>query len=465
MPFHFHLRRRPREVQTGASLHVTLSVDVETSYENAWSREGTPLGPAPSPTPFRSSSVVRASLAANNHARGDAPWYALPEASTSAALVAIAQHTARGFHPGAMLLTIPEPPPDFRIIDVDEASRLATSLLSQIVSYGQMLRKSELSPLLPKTHDNYGATEPCNLSHWLAEVDAVKSRDRPLFYILRESLHSHTPHHVLSRWDLLRQRLASQNETITSIVRRAERCRRSEWTEAMREFFSLLLDHTEALINTEPTLEPYFGSLESQLSALAMALRIRYYLFRMTRKIPLCGNRTYKFQLCQSGIRNLMRKLDELLAQELARMHDPVFGHFRSTERELVGAPVRIDSITVPAKGRGTFFCSICQDHHLQSRSVQTRNCQCVFGKECLEHILNRDTPFSNACPNCRTQLHEPLQWATSVTRDQRDWRAVLIWNLRSNVHCLKKEIHSDPVPFTKSELISGWFRRLIRLE
>lgn len=183
----------------------------------------------------------------------------------------------------------------------------------------------------------------------------------------------------------------------------------------------------------------------------------------MTRPSPMGGLRAYKRQLRATGIVSHMKELYGLVAQEFARLQDPAFGHFQSTERVLVSEPVTVDSIIkpLPLPDDEPTFCSICQDTHSVEDSVQPLNCRCIFGKSCLRSVLNRDLPFSNVCPNCRTQLHEPLQWRPILVRGERDFRAGLLWALRSNMLALKREIQADPDPFTKVQRIVGWARRV----
>ncbi|KAF2469594.1 uncharacterized protein BDR25DRAFT_356326 [Lindgomyces ingoldianus] len=454
MPSHHRLIQNPTAAQ-GSTLCFTVMAEVRTIYEAAWFRRSSRRIPRPLP-------AVRPDLRPARHlAESENVWYTLPDVPFDAALVALIQNAAQGIHTGVLRLNIPVSP-DFRIIDITEASCIASSTMTKVLSPGQALLKSE-SPLpRPKVLPTNCSTRIYTLPHWLVEMNVVKSRDKPLFFFLCESLQSHTPNYILARWDFLRQRMFTENETIAILVRRAEQEPRIQWTGIMLEFYFLLLDHTEALTATAPTLEPQLGSLELQLSALAIAIRIEYYLFRMTRDHRMCGKRAYRRQLSQSELPDFMKELDGLLEQELARMQEPGIGHFQSTERELIGEPVKVDSIASPAPWAASFFCSICQDSHPAAESVKPHNCQCIFGENCLGPILNRDVPFSNACPNCRTQLHEPLQWCSVLTREQRDWRTILVWNLRSNLQSLKKEINADPDPFTPRERIAGWAGRLL---
>jgi hypothetical protein len=192
----------------------------------------------------------------------------------------------------------------------------------------------------------------------------------------------------------------------------------------------------------------------------------------MTRDHGFGGSAKFKRQLKRSGITDNMEQLYQLVAQEFARLQDSASGFFEATERTLVSEPIRIETITEAVRTMTpmlptttNMFCTICQDDHPAGETVRTFNCQCSFGKECLDRLLNRDFPFSNTCPNCRTLLHEPLQWRRISDNSQgyrREMRASLLWALRSNLLSLKREIQFEPGPLPRWQRIRGWIRRLI---
>jgi hypothetical protein len=198
-----------------------------------------------------------------------------------------------------------------------------------------------------------------------------------------------------------------------------------------------------------------------KLSALTTALRFHYYLVRMTRDHRLRCAKSLKRHLHRTGVYWHMKELYGLVGQEFGRMQDPPFGHFHSTERALCGQRIKIEDITKFLEMAEKAFCSICQDEHPGSESVRPLKCRCTFGRNCLESMLNRDIPFSNACPNCRSPLHAPLQWRSIVSPRERDLYAKLLWALRTSMLDLKKDINTDPKPFTVRQRIQNWLYRL----
>jgi hypothetical protein len=182
----------------------------------------------------------------------------------------------------------------------------------------------------------------------------------------------------------------------------------------------------------------------------------------MTRPNTMCRLRTYKRQVKAECFRCYYKQLSGLATQEFSRIHDPASGQFNNVRRELVGTPIETTAITLPLVGISAQFCTICQDMHMSSECVSPLNCSCVFGRECLQPLLNRDAPSSYTCPNCRTRLHEPLKWRLVEISSERDIAIGLLWALRSNIACLQREINADPDPFTPHQRIAGLLGRLV---
>lgn len=193
--------------------------------------------------------------------------------------------------------------------------------------------------------------------------------------------------------------------------------------------------HKEALADTASIIELDDESIECRLSAYCAALRIRFYLWRMTRSNPMCRLRKYKQYVKDQCFRTHIKQIFNLITQEFSRMQDD---HFQVVERRLDGEPVDIAAITKPLHHTTVEFCTICQDTHGGSQCVMPLKCECVFGRDCLEPLLNRDSPSSYACPNCRTRLHEPLKWQPLPSNNERGRRIGLLWALRHNAVCLK---------------------------
>jgi hypothetical protein len=197
-------------------------------------------------------------------------------------------------------------------------------------------------------------------------------------------------------------------------------------------------------------------NLESHLSAYCAALRIRFYLWRMTRPHSMCRLRTYKQQIKAQSFHVNIKHLSALLAMQFVRAREAFFEDFSNVRRELVGEPVKVDSIAEAPISTGNEFCSICQEEHEAQECVSPLNCACVFGRQCLQPLLNRDAPSSSVCPNCRTRLHEPLKWRPIEDSNEYHVGIGLLWALRSNLACLRQEINADPDPFTLRQRLVG---------
>jgi hypothetical protein len=222
------------------------------------------------------------------------------------------------------------------------------------------------------------------------------------------------------------------------------------------------ISHNDALAESFRVAMADFESLECQLSGYCTALRIRFYLWRMTRPNTMCRLRKYKPQVKAECFICYYKQLSSLATQEFSRFQDPASGRFNNVRRGLVGKPIEVNAIAIPLTDTSDQFCTICQDDHLALDCVSSLNCSCVFGRDCLQPLLNFDTPSSYACPNCRTRLHEPLKWRPIEISSERDAAVGLLWALRSNIACLQREINADPDPFTPRQRIEGFLGRLV---
>jgi hypothetical protein len=203
-------------------------------------------------------------------------------------------------------------------------------------------------------------------------------------------------------------------------------------------------------------------TLERSLSAYCVALRIRFYLWRMTRAEPMCRLQEYKHHIKAESFKGYSRQLASLVAQEFTRVRDPDVGQLDDVRRELVDEPIEVDSVSKELIGTASEFCTICQDTHSTSECVSPLNCDCILGRQCLQSLLNRDAPSSYSCPNCRTQLHEPLQWKPVDITHERDLTIGLLFALRTNIASLCREILEEPEPFTRVQRATGFIARLL---
>jgi hypothetical protein len=220
--------------------------------------------------------------------------------------------------------------------------------------------------------------------------------------------------------------------------------------------------HNEALANYLAMTSVEGVSLECHLSAYCTALRLRFYLWRTTKPNPTCRLRTYKRQVKAECYDLYCDQLTYLVTQEFCRVQNPTPELFQDVERELVGEPVRVESISQALISTTKEFCTICQHDHMGSECVTPLNCTCVFGRDCLQPLLNRDIPSSYTCPNCRARLHEPLKWKPIESSVICGTSVGLLWALQNNLASLEREINGDPAPFTIRQRLAHLIERVL---
>jgi hypothetical protein len=199
------------------------------------------------------------------------------------------------------------------------------------------------------------------------------------------------------------------------------------------------------------------SSMESRLSAYCIALRLQFYLWRMSQSTLTCQPHTLYEGVKVDLFSYYARRLSILAAQELAHLQDPLSGRYQNVTRQLISKPVSVEAITRECSSETQEFCTICQDEHAGSECVSPLACSCVFGRDCLQPLLNRDMLASYTCPNCRSLLHEPLEWQSVVDSSESDLAIGLSWSLRSDIISLQREIEVRAKPPTSR----GWMTRL----
>jgi hypothetical protein len=456
---------------------VAITVEVRTEYQQRESlysvydadRPATPLDPTFPLTPVLG-------LPSRSRTVPEPPYQTFQSSLQpgEAALQMMVRNEMTGFH---TLFNLPELPFGRPMPTVDETLRLIWADICGLVVLGQELLSQEKL----KNHAKAIPAEEIEVEqpamYWVQRLQPLKSVDRPLYHMLRDSLHPHTPQYILQRWNILRKHLSVTGQVLAHLVRQAELLPRRKWPPLVNELYFLLLEYVGVLKGYEVKL--ILGShnetmtdsllssamshdcnLEWELNAYCAALRIRFYLWRMTRRNPICDSETYKQRVRKECFRCYCKQLSNLVAHEFVRVQET--GNFQDIKRELVGDAVVVATISEALTGTAAQFCTICQDNHPSSDCITPHNCSCVFGRDCLQPLLNRDTPSSYTCPNCRTRLHEPLTWKPLEVSSERDIRVGLLWALRSNVVCLQREITADPEPFTQRQRVGGFFGRIV---
>lgn len=236
--------RRSRLAQQPSSglLRVTVELTVEIRQEDSLyaltdtERPATPLDPV-RPLRLQSVSLQRWSTASasvdfNMQPRARTPF-------TEAALQTIAQNEIRNFQ---TVVTFPETPTGRTIFPVQNATRLIWADVGGLVMLGQqLLAKAKL-----KDHARAIPTEDMEIKIspqlWLQRLDPLKNVDAPLFFMLRDCLHPHTPQHILFRWNALRRHMSRTGQMLVHLIRQAEELPQRKWPPLVQELYFLLLE-------------------------------------------------------------------------------------------------------------------------------------------------------------------------------------------------------------------------------
>ncbi|CAO2647388.1 Nn.00g083100.m01.CDS01 [Neocucurbitaria sp. VM-36] len=436
-----HLPRTPSSQPRNDALHVTISFSIEITQEDARPGYHDTDGRATLAEVGRRTRQVSAPLL------GEQSLHMMPNheniqllsqtAFTTDTLYRIAHNEMRNF--GTLVFLPPEPPLEERIVPEVEVARVIKQEITNLATFGHRL--STLETL--EEHANAIATGEFQFSlsttTWMEDILPLRHLDKPLFHFLCDSLYSHTPQHIFVRWFALRKYLKATRQSLSDLLRQAEQVPRKKWLPLVRVLYFLLLDHNEALADSAPRIEQDDENVECIFSSYCAALRIRFYLWRMARVHLMCLLRNCKRSVKTRYLRYHNKQILNLITQEFSRLQED---YFQAIERRIVGEPVDITTITKPFYHTAAHFCSICQDTHEGAQCVVPLNCQCVFGRACLEPLLNRDSPSSYSCPNCRGRLHEPLKWEPLPADNERGLRIGLLWAIRSNAVCLKAPLY-----------------------
>ncbi|KAF1848042.1 uncharacterized protein K460DRAFT_403343 [Cucurbitaria berberidis CBS 394.84] len=453
-----HLRRTPSTRPHTDALHITVTFSIEVRPEDVSSG-------------FDVMDSQEAPAVDNGWLAHPASPLLLPDYETTqllsrtiftvSMLDQIAQDEMRNF--GTLFFLPAEPPLGRHIFSVEETTRILRTETANVTSFSHAFGASNNL----RDHADAIAVGEVEMllttTTWAQDILPLKNTDKPLFHFLCDSFYSHTPQHIFDRWFALRKYLSTTGQLLSGLIRQAEQLPRKKWPLIVLQLYFVLLDHKEALEETASIVELDDESIQCRLSAYCAALRIRLYLWRMTRACSMSRSRTYKRHVKDQCFRRHSKLIFNLISQEFSRMRDD---HFQAVERRLDGDPVEITAITKPLCHPTTEFCTICQDMHIGSQCVMPLNCQCVFGRDCLNPLLNRDSPSSYTCPNCRTRLHEPLKWMPLPSNNERGRQIGLLWALRHNAtwtdFLSQNEILADPEPFTLYEKCVGIFSRLM---
>jgi hypothetical protein len=85
---------------------------------------------------------------------------------------------------------------------------------------------------------------------WMQSLSHLVTVDEPLFHMVRDALHDHTPLRILARWSALMTHMCFTGQTLAALVRQAEETSRRQWPSIILELYFLLLEYA-----TSPSLD------------------------------------------------------------------------------------------------------------------------------------------------------------------------------------------------------------------
>jgi hypothetical protein len=220
----------------GITVHFTVDIQQEDSLPSFYDdRPATPLVPVllsqltdtPQEPPLHSSDDRFSMLAPTSH-----PF-------AEAALHTIARNEMRGFH---TMFALPEPSAGRTVFAASIAARLVWSDVNGLLLLGQRLMTAEALEDHARAIPADDIEINVSVDYWMQRLELLKIVDAPLFHMLRDSLHVHTPPHILYRWNALKERLIQAGHTLATLIREAEQLARRKWPPMVLELYFLLLE-------------------------------------------------------------------------------------------------------------------------------------------------------------------------------------------------------------------------------
>jgi hypothetical protein len=231
------LERSQTTLSPIGSVHVTVTVQIQQddSMYNFYDTErpATPLDPMLPPTPVNTQLVPPVALTLANVQGPSTTAFA------EVALRTVENNEMRGIH---TVFSAQEPPVGHTVIPVESAASLICSDVISLAIMGQELVDRE------KLEDHAMAipTETMEIdapaAYWMHRLELLKNVDPPTFHMLCDSLHAHTPHQILLRWNTLRNHMSQRGQVLADLLRLAEQLARHIWPPLVLELYFLLLE-------------------------------------------------------------------------------------------------------------------------------------------------------------------------------------------------------------------------------
>jgi hypothetical protein len=239
-----HISTTPNSDPPTSGMRVTVEISVQIEQPESlssfyeMSRSATPMVPltpinanttSPRATVFRPASLsYQQANSIPSHLR--------------AAFRAVASDAVNGYFLG-MTSTFPQPPRNFTVLDIVEASRLADTVMKQVKPLCQSLRRSEGTALenFPGAFVDW-REDGLDIDGWMLRIAPLRNTDKELHFFMRDALLPHTPSSILARLGTLQLHMADQKQTIRTLVYKAELEPRKRWTPLILEFYILILE-------------------------------------------------------------------------------------------------------------------------------------------------------------------------------------------------------------------------------
>jgi hypothetical protein len=233
-----HLFRNEPNVlpSDGITVHFTVEIQQENSLPSFYDdRPATPLVPvllsqlpdAPFASPLHSSDGRF-----NMRALTSSPF-------AETALHTIARNEMRSFH---TMFALPEPSPGRTVFTASSVARLVWADVNGLLLVGQRLMTAETLEDHARAVPTDDIEIDMSVDYWTGRLELLKNVDAPLFHMLCDSLHAHTPPRILNRWNALERRLSQAGQTLATLIREAEQLLRRNWPALVLELYFLLLE-------------------------------------------------------------------------------------------------------------------------------------------------------------------------------------------------------------------------------
>jgi hypothetical protein len=197
---HLRNRRARRHPPNTITVEVTVEIHQEDTLSSLYDtqRPATPLFPV---LPSHQSSASRHRPHVHNLTQSISMQEPMGRPFEEAALRIIARNEMRGFR---HVFTLPTPTTGHAVFLINDAVRVIWADISGLLELGQQLTTLE-GPREQSENTTAARDEIYMPVHdWMQSLEPLVCVDKPLFHMVCDALHAHTPQHIFLRWNALR---------------------------------------------------------------------------------------------------------------------------------------------------------------------------------------------------------------------------------------------------------------------